>query len=390
MNMNINKERLKETFIKLVRIDSPSKEERELSDFLKDLFRNELGCKVFEDDSMDKTGSNCGNLKVEVPGDSDASSLFFNAHLDTVEPGRGIKPIFRDGKFFTDGSTILGADDKAALAILIEVARVFAENQIPHPPLEFLFTVCEEIGLLGAKALDPTFLKAKRGYALDTTEIDILINQAPCATKFKVKILGKAAHSGLHPEAGISAIKLASKAISELNLGRIDEETTANIGIIRGGIATNIVPDETIVEGEVRSHKKEKLTRLQDAILGAFHKAVMDFREEAGDVLTTAKGVPSIQSEVINDYPMISIAETHPLIEIAVRAGRSADMDMKIRPMGGGSDANIFNGKGLETVIMGVGMQKVHSTEEFILLEDMVKSARLVIEIIKEWEKGNF
>lgn len=388
MKEKINKERLKDTFSQLVSIDSPSKEEGEFANFLKTLFSIEFGYKVKEDSSKDKTGSNSGNLLVEVPGNPSLPPLFFNAHLDTVEPGRGIQPIFRDGKFFTDGSTILGSDDKAAIAILIEITRHLKEHDIVHPPLEYLFTVCEEIGLLGAKAIDPSFLRAKSGYALDSTGIYVLINKAPCATRFKIKVLGKASHAGLNPEEGINAIQLASMAISGLKLGRIDEETTANIGLINGGKATNIIPDEAVVEGEVRSHNKDKLRRVQDEIIGRFNRVVTDFKEEAGAQMTTAKMLPLIQAEVLDDYPIISIEKDHELVRTAVSAANAMGRELKIMATGGGSDANIFNGKGLDAVILGVGMQKVHSQDEFIMLEDMAHTAELVLEIINEWGRS--
>ncbi|MCD4755915.1 MAG: M20/M25/M40 family metallo-hydrolase, partial [Deltaproteobacteria bacterium] len=275
--------------------------------------------------------------------------------------------------------TVLGADDKAAIAILIETARLLKEHRVSHGPIEFLFTVCEEIGLLGAKSLDPALLEAKAGYALDSSDPEVLINQAPCAIRFKVRVVGKAAHAGLHPELGINAIQVAARALAEVPLGRIDEYTTANVGLIHGGKATNIVPEEVELEGEVRSHNPEKLREVQEQVLGTFHRIALDFKPVENS------GLPLIKTEVIDDYPLMSVSEKHPLITTAAKAAKGLGRKLRLDMTGGGSDANIFNAKGLATVVMGIGMQNVHTTSEHISLDDMVATAELVLEIIGKW-----
>ncbi len=382
----IDVQRLKETFIHLASLESPSREEGELAAYLRGLFSEELGAEVFQDSTQDQTGSEVGNLIVRMPGERDADPLFFNAHMDTVEPARGVRVLFENGIFRSDGTTVLGADDKAAIAILIEVSRVLRQAGIPHGPIEYVFTVCEEVGLLGAKAFDPSLIKARAGYALDTVDPDVLINQAPAATRFKVKVLGRAAHAGLNPEQGINAIRLAAEAICRVPLGRLDEDTTANIGVIRGGKATNIVPEEVEVDGEVRSHREERLQEVQDEILAAFHQVVREHRPSPDEM---AKGVgqvlPLVHTEVFNDYPRMIVPAEHPVVVTALQAGKALGRGLRVEKSGGGSDANVFNGKGLATVIMGIGMQKVHTTEEFIRLDDMVATAELVVEIIRRW-----
>jgi len=383
MRIRIDRDRLADTFRQLVQMDSPSREEGAVADWIKRTLKKEVGADVIEDQSRNQTGSESGNIIVRIPGTEKVTPLFFNAHLDTVEPGRGIKVIFKDGVFQSDGTTVLGGDDKAAVAILIEVARLLKEYRVSHGPIEFLFTVCEEIGLLGAKSLDPALLEAKAGYALDSSDPEILINQAPCAVRFKIRVVGRAAHAGLNPELGINAIQVAARALAEVPLGRIDELTTANVGLIRGGKATNIVPEEVELEGEVRSHNPRKLREVRDQILEIFHRVAQDF----GPVENA--GLPLIKAEVIDDYPLMSVSEEHPLVATAEKVAK--ELGRKLRPgmTGGGSDANIFNAKGLATVIMGIGMQNVHTTSEHIRLDDMVASAEFVLEIIGKWGKAD-
>ena len=383
MRIRIDRDRLADTFRQLVQMDSPSREEGAVADWIKRTLKKEVGADVIEDQSRNQTGSESGNIIVRIPGTEKVTPLFFNAHLDTVEPGRGIKVIFKDGVFRSDGTTVLGGDDKAAVAILIEVARLLKEYRVSHGPIEFLFTVCEEIGLLGAKSLDPALLEAKAGYALDSSDPEILINQAPCAVRFKIRVVGRAAHAGLNPELGINAIQVAARALAEVPLGRIDELTTANVGLIRGGKATNIVPEEVELEGEVRSHNPRKLREVRDQILEIFHRVAQDF----GPVENA--GLPLIKAEVIDDYPLMSVSEEHPLVATAEKVAK--ELGRKLRPgmTGGGSDANIFNAKGLATVIMGIGMQNVHTTSERISLDDMAASAEFVLEIIGKWGKAD-
>ncbi len=377
MNINPNLQRLTDSFTTLVRIDSPSKEEAQLAHWLRERL-TAMSAEVYEDDSRAVTGSNTGNLIARISGDSAITPLLFCVHMDTVEPGRGIQPQFNDGVFTSSGDTILGADDKAAIAILLEVLALIQENEIPHGPLEFLFTVCEEIGLLGAKALDVSLLQARSGYALDATDVFKLITNAPCATRFKAGVIGKAAHAGANPEAGISAIQLASRAIAAMPLGRIDAETTANIGLIQGGKATNIIPDLVELHGEVRSHDLEKLRKTQDEILSLLHRVIDDCPKQ--------EGLPRLEIFVQNDYPILNIEKEHAVVAAAMRGAAALSRELVLGRTGGGSDANILCGKGVVCAVMGIGMEKVHTTNEFIRLIDMENCCRLVVSIIKEWK----
>ncbi len=386
--MKINRQRLADTFSNLVRIDSPSREEGAVAEWIKKNFQALKGVSATFDNSAESTGSQCGNLIIHIDGDVDAPPLFFNAHMDTVEPGRGIAPLFDGNVFRTDGSTILGSDDKAAIAILFEVVRCLREQQIAHCPLDLVFTVCEEIGLLGAKALDTSLVRAEAGIALDSTDINSLINRAPEAVRLNIDVVGRAAHAGINPEDGINAIQVAASALAALQLGRIDHETTANIGTIQGGKASNIVPEKVSVQGEVRSHDPEKLRMLQDGITGEFIRAADRYRKKfsSGDnALNGNLEPPFVQTEIVNDYPKMSVPEEHILVQTALRAAEKAGRNLALQTTGGGSDANILNSKGLATLILGIGMQNVHTTGEFILLDDMVKTVELTGRIIQEW-----
>ena len=386
--ISINRQRLADTFMSLVRIDSPSREEAAVAEWIKKNFEAFRGCNACFDNSMESTGSQCGNLIIHIDGDIDAPPLFFNAHMDTVEPGRGIIPVFDGTVFRTDGTTVLGSDDKAAIAILFEVVRCLREQEISHGPIDIVFTVCEEIGLLGAKALDTSLLRAKAGYALDTTDPDTLINRAPEAVRLVIDVTGRAAHAGINPEEGINAIQIAARALAKLPLGRIDHETTANIGTIHGGKATNIVPEKVRMEGEVRSHDSSRLKKVQDRITSTFIRTAEGYRREVQNGKDEHQGtpfLPFVQTEVLHDYPAMSIPKDHSLVITAQRAAEAQGRKLRIETTGGGSDANILNSKGLDTLILGIGMQNVHTTSEFILLEDMVKTAQLAGKIIREW-----
>ncbi len=372
----INEDRLAQEFLHLVHIESPSRREGEIATYLAQVFRD-LGAQCVFDNSARKTGSEVGNLVVKVPGTVPGSKIFFAAHMDTVEPCARPRISLQNGVFRSDGRTICGADDKSAIAALLEMVRVLKEKGLGHPPLELIFTTCEEIGLLGAKNLDYSLIEAEYGYALDSEDPDELINQAPEAIRFRLQILGKAAHAGLNPEKGINAIKVAGQGLAQAPLGRIDPETTANIGVIRGGTATNIVPEEVELFGEVRSHRHEKLETTWEGIKQAFAKAVALYKTPEGDR-------PELRYERKQDYPLMRVSVDHPVIKLAQRAAQSLGRNLKITSTGGGSDANIFNGQGLACVILGTGMQQVHSTEEYITLEDLIKTARLSLQIVLE------
>ncbi len=373
----INEARLKTLFDRLVRIDSLSRREGEISREIRTILEG-MGADIYIDDSGRHTGSDTGNLIAKFKGSREAPALFLNAHMDTVEPGEGITPEFKDGVFKSDGTTILGADDKSAIAIIIEAMTVILENNLPHGPIEVVLTTCEEMGLLGARYLDYTLLDARYGYALDTFDTEAIITMAPAANHFEFTVHGKSAHAGAEPEKGINAILVAARAMAGLALGRIDAETTCNIGFIESAGATNIVPDTVHIKGEARSHDASKLARVTREVVAAFERAVEDAPEKdaAGDL-------PKLTKVVEKQFPNTFIPEDHPVVVIAKKAAKNLGRELVSKKTGGGSDANIFFSKNIVAGVIGTGMRDVHTVRENISLADMARTVSLLVEIIR-------
>jgi len=375
----VNRHRLAEVFKMLVQIDSVSRKEGAIAKTLKGMFES-LGAEVFIDGAGSKVGGNTGNLIATFKGaNADGMPLLLNAHMDTVEPGEEVRVFFADGTFRSDGSTILGADDKSALAVILETITTLRENKIRHGPLEVVVTICEEVGLLGAKHFDYSMIKARYGYSLDATDTEGIVTRAPAANHVHCKIHGRDAHAGAAPEKGINAIHLASLAISDIQVGRIDEETTANIGLIEGGKATNIVPSLVTVSGEVRSHSPDKLEEATQKMVQSFETHISHYKA----LFPSDDGLPRLEIEIRQDFPALQIPENHPVVSLAKEAAASLGQKMKTKTSGGGSDANIFFAHGVVTGILGTGMKDMHTVRESISLDDMVKSAELLLEIIQ-------
>jgi len=385
----INSQRLAQRFKAFVEIDSLSRQEKDVAVELEKIL-TAMGATVCYDTAGEQVGGNCSNLVARFKGTIDAEPIFLCGHMDTVGPGKGIKVQFEDGIFRSDGTTILGADDKSALAIILEVMDVVLENKIDYPPVEIIFTICEEIGLLGAKYFDYSLMDSKFGYILDSNDTKGIVTKAPAANKITIKIYGKAAHAGVAPENGINAIMIASKAISELSLGRIDEESTCNLGIIKGGVATNIVPEFVEIHGEARSHDVEKLKTITDNIVTAFYTAAEGFKNRldfpGSDFI--GSDLPRIETIVENDFPHTNIPEDHKAIKLARKAADNLGISLASKTIGGGADANIFFGKGIVAGVLGTGMTDVHTLNESIAIKDMENSANLVLEILKVHAAG--
>lgn len=370
--LQVNEDRLVNEFLELVQIDSETKNEGKIASVLRKKF-TDLGLEVIEDDSKDKTGHGAGNLICTLKGTKQAvDPIFFTAHMDTVVPGKNVKPQIKDGIIYSDGSTILGADDKAGVAAILELTRLLKEKQIEHGDIQFVLTVGEESGLVGAKAIDQSLIHAVYGYAIDSngTVGDIIVS-APSQAKLTTVIKGKTAHAGVAPEKGVSAITLAAKAISKMSLGRIDEETTANIGSFAGGTQTNIVCDHAEILAEARSLKKEKLDKQITKMKEAFEKTAKSFGGEA-----------DVNVEIM--YPSYEYDENDKVVNIAQRAAIKLGHESKLLSSGGGSDANIFSGFGIPTVNLAVGYEEIHTTKEKIALKDLVKITSLLMAIVEE------
>ncbi|MDX9964254.1 M20/M25/M40 family metallo-hydrolase [Desulfobacter postgatei] len=371
----IDEERLGQRFATLARIDSESRSEALIAKVLeKEL--TDLGATVVFDEAGAKVNGDCGNLVAAFKGNTDVDPVMLSGHMDTVVPGKGVKVIFEDGVFRSDGTTILGSDDKSALAVILEVMQVIKDNNLPCPPVEVVMTVCEEQGLLGAKNLDCSRLKSKFGYILDAVDTRGIVNRAPAANKISAKIYGRAAHAGSSPENGISAIYAASCAIAKLELGRIDQETTCNLGLISGGAATNIVPEYVEIHGEARSHDPAKLDKVTQGIVSTFKNTMAEL-QAGGD------GLPRVEMIVKNDFPHTNIPEDHMVIRLAQKAAANLGTHLVCKTSGGAADANIFFGKGIAAGVIGTGMTDVHTLKESIALKDMVSCAELILEILQ-------
>lgn len=368
----INETRLLNEFLELVQIDSETKYESKIAEVLKQKFRA-LGVDVFEDDTTQITGHGAGNLICTLAGTKESvDPIYFTSHMDTVVPGNGIKPSIQDGYVVTDGTTILGADDKAGLAVMLEVVKVVKEQSIPHGTIQFIITVGEESGLVGAKALDPSKLLAKFGYALDSDgAVGNIIVAAPTQAKVKATILGKTAHAGVAPEKGVSAITIAAKAISKMPLGRIDEETTANIGRFEGGTQTNIVCDHVAILAEARSLVNEKMEAQVQKMKTAFETVASEMGGQA-----------IVEIDVM--YPGFKFADGDHVVEVAKRAAVRIGRKSELLKSGGGSDANVIAGFGIPTVNLAVGYEEIHTTNERMPIAELNKLAELVIAIIQE------
>lgn len=368
----INSERLLNEFLELVQIDSETKFEANIAKVLKEKFST-LGLDVFEDDTTSITGHGAGNLICTLPATKDGvDPIYFTSHMDTVTPGNGVKPSIKDGYVVTDGTTILGADDKAGLAAMFELIRVLKEQSIPHGEIQFIITVGEESGLMGAKALDPSKITAKYGYALDSDgKVGNVVVAAPTQARINAVIYGKTAHAGVAPEKGVSAITIAAKAIAKMPLGRIDSETTANIGRFAGGQATNIVCDRVDILAEARSLVSEKM----EAQAAKMKEAFETVAEQMG-------GRAEVEVQVM--YPGFKFAEGDHVVEVARKAASKIGRGCELQQSGGGSDANVIAGFGIPTVNLAVGYEEIHTTNERMPIEELGKLAEMTVAIVEE------
>ncbi|MGP4074332.1 M20/M25/M40 family metallo-hydrolase [Halobacillus sp. K22] len=368
----INKERVLEEFLELVQVDSETGAEAEISAVLKKKFQD-LGLEVVEDDAKSITGHGANNLICNLEGSKkEADPIYFTSHMDTVVPGNGVNPSVKDGYVVSDGTTILGADDKAGVAAILEAIRSLQEQNVEHGDLQFIITVGEESGLVGAKALDSSLLKAKYGYAIDSDgAVGNIIVAAPTQAKINAVVKGKTAHAGVAPEKGVSAITLASKAIARMPLGRIDEETTANIGRFEGGQKTNIVCDHVEILAEARSLVPEKMQEQVEKMKQAFQETA---KEMGGEV--------DLDVEIM--YPGFKQKEGDQVVEIARAAASKIGRESKLLTSGGGSDANIIAGYGVPTVNLSVGYEEIHTTNERIPVAELEKVAEFVTAIIQQ------
>ncbi|MFL6255798.1 MAG: M20/M25/M40 family metallo-hydrolase [Pyrinomonadaceae bacterium] len=375
----INEERIKNLLLELVQLDSVSREEREVAERIK-AYCEELGAEVFIDDAGEQVGGNTGNVIARFPGTlPTAEPIMMSAHMDTVVPGRGVKPIVEGDIIRTDGSTVLGGDDKSGCSVILETIRCLQEQSIPHAPIDAVFSICEEVGLLGAKHLDLSKVRAKYGIVFDSDDPGFLFTKGPSANHFEFQIHGLESHAGVAPEQGISAIRIAAEAISQMKLGRIDDETTANIGVIRGGEATNIITNLVTLRGEARSLDDAKLEAQSAHMVKCFEDAAAKHEVTVDGVTTKAR----VESHVTREYYAMDVSDDSRVVKLVIEA--AARMGLKVETMasGGGCDANIFNKRGIECANLGTGMRAIHTVKEWLDVKDMYASAEMTLEIMR-------
>ncbi len=363
-------------FTDLCAISSPPGEERPVADRVLAYLRA-LGLEADEDGAGAQVGSTAGNVYCRLPGNGVAGiPIFLCAHLDTVPPEGPIEPVVEDGVVRNAAGTILGADNKAAVAVMLEATRRIVEKDLPHAGVELLFTPKEEVGLLGAAAFDHTRLHARVGYVYDqASPIGEVILGAPHQRSLSVSFRGRAAHAGMVPEEGRSAIAAAARAIADLRLGRIDEETTASVGLIQGGTARNIVPERCSFEAEARSHDERKLADLVEEMLEAFTFAA------------TLAGC-AVEAEVRETYRGYRFRPDEPAVRLALEGIGRAGIEPRTGLTGGAADANIFNERGLACVNLSNGMAQIHTPDEHIAVEDLERMVDVTLGLVEAARDG--
>ena len=358
-------------FLELAALPSPPGEERAVADVVLRYLRG-LGLEPDEDDAGPRVGSTIGNIYARVEATAPGPPLFFCAHLDTVPASGPLEPVLEDGVVRNAGGTILGADNKSAVAAMLEgVRRVLAENR-PHAGIELVFTPKEEVGLQGAAAFEHERLYAQLGYVYDqAAPIGEIILGAPWAQALDVTFHGRASHAGMFPEEGRSAIQAAAKAIADLRLGRVDEETTANVGVITGGAAVNIVPEWCTFQAEVRCHNERKLSEIVQEMLDACSFAATATECE-------------VETELRKSYNGYRLKRDEDVVRLAARALERCGCEPRYALSGGGADANVFNDRGRRCVNMANGMVDIHTPDERIALADLDTMVEVTLALIEE------
>lgn len=371
----INEKRLIDLFKKLVETDSPSGAERQVCDLVKSELSN-LNISVIEDNAGEHINGNAGNLYAYIDGDIALPPILFSAHLDTVEPAKNKKCIIdADGKIHSDGTTVLGSDDFAGVCAIIEALKIIKENNIPHRPVEILFSVSEENYCKGISQFDFGKVKSKEAYVFDLSgEVGTAAYAAPTILSFKADIIGKASHAGFAPEQGIHSIKIAAEAISKIDCGRIDDDTTMNIGTIIGGTATNIVPDKCSITGEIRSYSDEKAVEQYNCI----EKIISETAEKNG----TRADVFFVKNIIAYETDT-----KHSAVSRFKKACDSMSLTPKLERSFGGSDNNVMAQNGINGIVVATAMNDCHTLNEWTTVDELKKAAELALNLILSKEQ---
>lgn len=358
-------------FLELCALPSPSGRERAVADRV-GAFLTELGLEWDEDDAAARLDGDSGNLYARIEPTVAGTPLFFCAHTDTVPPEGPVEPVLgEDGLVRNAAGTILGADNKSALVVMLEAIRRIVRENRPHAGIELVFTAQEEVSLRGADAFDHTRLRAQTGYVYDqAAPIGEIVLGSPHGRLLDFRFHGRAAHAGMYPEDGCSAIAAASRAIADFRLGRIDEETSANVGEISGGTARNVIPEWCSFTAEVRSHDERKAVALAAEMV-----------ETAAFAATL--GECQVESEIRPSFPGYRFPDSHPAVELAAGALRSAGFEPSYALSGGGADANVFNARGLACVNLANGMIDIHTPAERIAVADLEAMVEVTLALVE-------
>jgi tripeptide aminopeptidase len=334
-------------------------------------FLRDLGLDVDEDGAGGRVGSTMGNLYCRLPPTRDGTPIFLCAHLDTVPPEGPIEPVLEDGVIRNAAGTILGADNKAAVASMLEAVRRIVRSGVPHAGVELVFTPKEEVGLLGANAFDHERLHAALGYVYDqAAPIGDVVLGAPTSRSLTVRFHGRAAHAGMYPEEGRSAIAAVGRAIADMRLGRIDDESSANVGLISGGTARNIVPEWCTLEAEVRSHDERKVSELVQEMLDS-----CTFAAQLAEC--------EVEASVEESYRGYRFRRGDDAVRLAAEALERCGFTPNYVVTGGGADANVFNERGLQCVNLANGMTDIHTPDERIAVEDVERMVDVTLALVE-------
>ncbi len=366
----LNYTRLKNSFLELVAINGASGRENNVADHIQ-MRLSEIGVQAERDNANVSFDGTCGNVIAFLEGtDPNMRPILLSCHMDTIEPTAGIKCIEENGKIMTDGRTILGADNRAGVAVVLETLQTVVENNLPHPPIYCAFSVAEEIGMFGIKFIPKEKINAACGFVFDSSAKpgDVIVN-APSSRVITIKLFGKAAHAAVQPENGVNALKIAGNAISKIPTGKFNDNSTFNFGTIKGGKAINIVPDYVEIEAEYRGFSHKLLDRKVENLRQVFNSEAESLGGKA-------------EIEVVEKYGFFELSESSETVKIAFNAIRKADLNPEAITYSGGSDANVLNTKGIPTVNFGMGFRNVHSVNEYIKTEDLYKDAEIAMNIV--------
>jgi len=367
----INKPRILETFLALVTTDSQTKQEGRMADVLQARL-TAMGFTVQRDKAGEAIGGETGNIVARLKGTRPGPAILFSAHMDRVSPGTGIKPQVIDGVITSDGTTILGADDAGGLAAILEGVQSAVEQSIDRPDIEVVFTIAEESGLFGSKYLDLSLVTAKEAFVVDSsTPVGSVITQAPAFTEVAFRVIGKAAHGGVEPEKGISALLVAAHALTRMKLGRIDAETTANLGVAKGGAATNVVMERMEMKGDVRSLVTSKM------------EAQVAHMKEVFEQTAAAFGA-RVDADIEPSFGPLNLKQGDVVVDRACAAIRRVGLEPVLRATGGGSDANVYNTRGIMACNLGAGYRGAHSTKESLPVAELERAGEVVFALVQE------